>query len=106
MSAYAIGHLRNVTMGPEIVEYLRRIDDDARAVRQTIHQPRRQCRGDGRIVVGPPDRDRVSGHRPGACLIGLRPIQKWLRRSMKFGRRNHEARTACRKHRATDILAA
>ena len=26
MSAYAIGHLRNVTMGPEIVEYLRRID--------------------------------------------------------------------------------
>ena len=26
MPAYAIGHLRNVTMGPEIVEYLRRID--------------------------------------------------------------------------------
>ena len=26
MSGYAIGHLRNVTMGPEIVEYLRRID--------------------------------------------------------------------------------
>jgi uncharacterized protein (DUF1330 family) len=26
MSAYAIGHLRNVTMGPDIVEYLRRID--------------------------------------------------------------------------------
>jgi uncharacterized protein (DUF1330 family) len=26
MSAYAIGHLRNVTVGPEIVEYLRRID--------------------------------------------------------------------------------
>jgi uncharacterized protein (DUF1330 family) len=26
MSAYAIGHLHNVTMGPGIVEYLRRID--------------------------------------------------------------------------------
>ena len=26
MTAYAIGHLRNVTMGPDIVEYLRRID--------------------------------------------------------------------------------
>ena len=26
MSGYAIGHLRNVTMGPEIVEYLRPID--------------------------------------------------------------------------------
>jgi uncharacterized protein (DUF1330 family) len=26
MSAYAVAHLRNVTVGPEIVEYLRRID--------------------------------------------------------------------------------
>ena len=26
MTAYGIGHLRNVTVGPEIVEYLRRID--------------------------------------------------------------------------------
>jgi uncharacterized protein (DUF1330 family) len=26
MTAYAIGHLRNVAMGPDIVEYLRRID--------------------------------------------------------------------------------
>ena len=26
MTAYAIGHLRNVTIGPDIVEYLRRID--------------------------------------------------------------------------------
>ncbi|AWM86627.1 DUF1330 domain-containing protein [Microvirga sp. 17 mud 1-3] len=26
MSAYAVGHLRNVTMGPAIVEYLERID--------------------------------------------------------------------------------
>jgi uncharacterized protein (DUF1330 family) len=26
MAAYAVAHLRNVTMGPEIVEYLRRID--------------------------------------------------------------------------------
>ncbi|QFU18065.1 DUF1330 domain-containing protein [Microvirga thermotolerans] len=26
MPAYAIGHLRNVLMGPEIVEYLERID--------------------------------------------------------------------------------
>ena len=26
MTTYAIGHLRNVTMGPDIIEYLRRID--------------------------------------------------------------------------------
>ena len=26
MPAYAIGHLRNITMGPDIVEYLHRID--------------------------------------------------------------------------------
>ncbi len=27
MTAYAVGHLRNVSIGPDIVEYLRRIDD-------------------------------------------------------------------------------
>jgi uncharacterized protein (DUF1330 family) len=65
MPAYAVAHLRNVAMGPEIVEYLRRIDATLEPFggRFLIHGGDTQVlegqwSGD-LIVVAFPDRDRA-----------------------------------------------
>jgi uncharacterized protein (DUF1330 family) len=65
MPAYAVAHLRNVAMGPEIVEYLRRIDATLEPFggRFLIHGGDTQVlegqwSGD-LIVLAFPDRDRA-----------------------------------------------
>jgi uncharacterized protein (DUF1330 family) len=65
MPAYAVAHLRNVAMGPEIVEYLRRIDATLEPFggRFLIHGGDTQVlegqwSGD-LIVVAFPDRDQA-----------------------------------------------
>jgi len=62
MTAYAVGHLRNVRMGPAIVEYLERIDATLAPFggRYIIHGDRPDVKeGDWRgdlIVIAFPDR--------------------------------------------------
>ncbi len=56
MPAYAIGHLRNVVMGPAIVEYLERID-------ATL------ARYDGHIIVHGGRPEMLEGANPGALIV-------------------------------------
>lgn len=65
MSAYGVAHLRKVAMGPEIVEYLQRIDETLRPFggRFVVHGGRAevlegQWKGD-LIVIEFPDRERA-----------------------------------------------
>ncbi|MGH1564755.1 DUF1330 domain-containing protein [Mumia sp. DW29H23] len=56
MTAYAIAHMREVSMGPEIVEYLERIDETLAPY-------------DGRFVVHGGTVTPVEGEWPGTVII-------------------------------------
>lgn len=67
MTTYAIAHLRDVSMGPEIVAYLERIDDTLRPFggRFLVHGgPYATLEGDWRgdlVILSFPDRASVEG---------------------------------------------
>lgn len=81
MTAYAVGHLRNVAMGPDIVDYLERIDAtlapfDGRFV---VHGgPKEVLEGDwpgDLIVIAFPDRAAARGWYDSAAYRAILPLR-------------------------------
>lgn len=107
MSAYAIGHLRNVNIGPQIVEYLHRIDATLEPF-------------DGRFIVHGGKVDVLEGSWSGDLIVIAFPDKRRARawydsptyQAIKRLRSdNAEGEIILMdgvpaEHRATDILAA
>ncbi|MBM2292890.1 DUF1330 domain-containing protein [Sulfitobacter pseudonitzschiae] len=81
MTCYAVGHLRNIAMGPDIVAYLERIDATLAPFRGQFiihggekHMLEGQFRGD-LIVIAFPDHEHAEGwyaSRDYKALLSLR----------------------------------
>lgn len=107
MSAFAIAHLWSLEMGPDIVEYVARIDATLAPFggRFVVHGATADVRegelaGDV-IVIEFPDRERATGWYESAAYQAILPLRT----------RNSEGWViivdgAGADHRATDILAA
>ena len=107
MSAYAIGHLRNVTMGPEIVAYPRGIDSTLEPF-------------DGRFIIHGGKVDVLEGSWSGDLIVIAFPrldlARAWYDsaayQELASLRRGHSEGEVIimdgvpDTHRATDILAA
>ena len=107
MAAYAIGHLRNVTMGPAIVEYLRRVDATLAPFggRFIIHGGKVDVREGSwtgnLIVIAFPRLDLAQGWYDSAAYQEIAPLR----------RDNSEGEIIIMDgvpatHRASDVLAA
>lgn len=106
MAGYAIAHLQDVTVGPDIVEYLRRIDATLAPF-------------DGRFVVHGATPVELEGAAPGTPIViefpSLERARAWYdspayRRILPL--RTRDARSVAylvegvdAEHRATDVLA-
>lgn len=105
MSAYAVGHLHKVEMGPDIVEYLERIDDTLQsfAGRFLVHGTEPEIL-EGTfpghlIVIEFPDRGRARAWYESAAYQEILPLRT----------KNSEGDViivdgVSKEHRATDIL--
>jgi uncharacterized protein (DUF1330 family) len=107
MTAYAIGHLRDVTMGPDIIEYLRRIDATLAPF-------------DGQFIIHGGKVDVLEGSWAGDLIVIAFPridlARAWYaseayRRIAPLRRHNTEGAVIIMDgvpptHRATDVLAA
>ena len=105
MPAYAVAHLREVDLGPAIVEYLERIDDTLRPF-------------DGRFVIHGPPSAVLEGAWPGALIVLAFPDAAHARawydspayRAILPLRTEHAEGSAIlidgvdAEHRATDVL--
>jgi uncharacterized protein (DUF1330 family) len=105
MTAYAVGHLNDVAMGPDIVEYLERIDDTLEPFggRFVIHGSRPEVlEGDWAgdlIAIQFPDLDRARAWYSSPAYQEIIPLRA----------RNSEGEIllidgVAEPHRATDIL--
>lgn len=106
MPAYAIGHLRDVAMGPEIVEYLRRIDETLAPF-------------EGRFIIHGGPVERLEGAWSGDLIVIEFPDKEraraWYaspayRRILPLRMDNSKGDVilidgVSRDHKATDILA-
>lgn len=105
MTAYAVGHLRDVTIGPEIVEYLRRVDATMEPYggRFLIHGAEpdvREGEWDGTLVVIEfPDLEHARGWYESEAYRRIIPLRAENSRSTIF-----LVDGAGEDHRATDIL--
>ncbi|MBV9490352.1 MAG: DUF1330 domain-containing protein [Verrucomicrobia bacterium] len=106
MSTYAVGHLRKVTRGPAIVEYLERIDDTLKPFegRFLVHggaveRLEGPWSGD-LIVIEFPDRERARAWYQSRAYQAILPL--------RTGHSEGEVvlvDTVPPDHRATDVLA-
>jgi uncharacterized protein (DUF1330 family) len=106
MPAYAVAHLRDVTMGPPIIEYLQRIDSTLEAFA-------------GRFLVHGAEVEVLEGSWPGHLIISEFPDREraraWYESSayqeiLPLRTNNSEGDVifvdgASEGHRATDVLA-
>ncbi len=106
MPTLAVGHLRNVAMGPDIVEYLRRIDASLAPF-------------GGRFLVHGGEVERIEGNWSGDLILIEFPDRESARgwygsaayqRILPLRTRNAEGEvifveTVTADHKATDILA-
>jgi uncharacterized protein (DUF1330 family) len=104
MSAYAIGHLRSVSMGPQIVEYLRRIDATLEPF-------------DGQFIIHGGKVDVLEGSWSGDLIViafpDMRHAHAWYGspayqaiKRLRSDNAEGEMDGVPATHRATDILAA
>jgi uncharacterized protein (DUF1330 family) len=105
MTTFAVAHLRNVSMGPDIVEYLQRIDETLAPF-------------DGRFIVHGGDKSVLEGNWPGDLVVIAFPdgqrARAWYdseryRAIQPLRTRNSEADVilidgVSEDHRATDVL--
>lgn len=105
MTAYAVGHLRDVTMGPEIVEYLQQVDATMEPYggRFLVHgaQPEvREGEWDGAfVVIEFPDLEHARGWYESEAYRRIIPLRAENSRSTIF------LVDGCGDdHRATDVL--
>ena len=107
MTAYAVAHMRRVTMGPPIVEYLERIDETLAPF-------------GGRFIVHGGDFESLEGSWPGNLIVIEFPdrarADAWYRSAgyqeivtLRTDNSRSDviiAEGAGRDHRATDVLSA
>lgn len=106
MPAYAIGHLHDVNLGPDIVEYIRRIDETLKPFngRFIIHGGPVEVRegnwsGD-LIVIEFPDDDHVRAWYASPAYQAILPLRSENSKSNVIFAKGVSA-----DHKATDILA-
>lgn len=106
MPAYAIGHLHDVTMGPEIVEYLQRIDEtlvpfDGHFIIHGGPVERLEGAWSGDlIVIAFPDKDRARAWYASPAYRQILPLRTRNSTGDVF-----LVDGVSRDHKATDILA-
>ncbi|WP_230532524.1 DUF1330 domain-containing protein [Microvirga roseola] len=106
MTAYAIGHLHDVAMGPEIVEYLRRINETLEPFggRFLIHggpvEVREGTWSGDLIVIAFPDRESARAWYDSPAYRRILPLRTGNSRGDVIF-----ADGVSEEHRATDILA-
>ncbi len=106
MPAYAVGHLHDVTIGPDIVEYLRRIDATLEPFggRFLLHgEPVEVLEGDWSgdlVVIEFPDRESARAWYASPAYRRILPLRTGNSRSVVFLTDGVPA-----DHRATDILS-